>query len=47
MQTKGGLVLRDKGTPQGGEISPILANLFLHYVFDAWLRREMPSVSLF
>ncbi|WP_375331612.1 group II intron reverse transcriptase/maturase [Candidatus Tisiphia endosymbiont of Temnostethus pusillus] len=41
----GNIIMRDKGTPQGGVISPILANLFLHYVFDAWVRREMPSVA--
>ena len=33
-----------QGTPQGGVVSPILANLFLHYTFDAWVRREMPHV---
>jgi len=33
---------REKGTPQGGVISPLLANLFLHYVFDAWMRRNCP-----
>ena len=43
-QTDGSLVARDKGTPQGGVVSPILANLFLHYAFDAWVRREMPMV---
>ncbi len=40
----GELVLRDVGTPQGGVVSPLLANLFLHYAFDAWVRRTMPSV---
>lgn len=33
----GTLVKRDQGTPQGGVISPLLANLFLHYAFDRWL----------
>jgi RNA-directed DNA polymerase len=31
---------RDKGTPQGGVISPVLANLFLHYCFDIWMQRN-------
>ena len=35
---------RDKGTPQGGVISPLLANLFLHYAFDEWMKRNCPSV---
>ena len=35
---------RTKGTPQGGVISPLLANLFLHYEFDLWMRRTFPSV---
>jgi retron-type reverse transcriptase len=32
------------GTPQGGVISPLLANLFLHYAFDWWMQRTFPSV---
>jgi group II intron reverse transcriptase/maturase len=35
---------RTKGTPQGGVISPLLANLFLHYAFDVWMQRHYPSV---
>jgi RNA-directed DNA polymerase len=34
---------RTKGTPQGGVISPLLANLFLHYVFDKWMERNYPK----
>jgi RNA-directed DNA polymerase len=37
-------VERTKGTPQGGVISPLLANLFLHYVFDKWMERNYPQV---
>jgi len=40
----GTLQSRTSGTPQGGVISPLLANLFLHYTFDAWMRRNYPSV---
>jgi RNA-directed DNA polymerase len=40
----GNLVTREKGTPQGAPISPTLANLFLHYALDMWMRREFPSV---
>jgi RNA-directed DNA polymerase len=35
---------RNRGTPQGSAVSPVLANLFLHYAFDAWMAREFPSV---
>ena len=35
---------RDRGTPQGSAISPVLANLFLHYAFDAWMARNFPDV---
>lgn len=40
----GMLVERDRGTPQGSAISPLLANLFLHYAFDAWMAREFPKI---
>ena len=40
----GTLVERTKGTPQGGVVSPVLANLFLHYVFDVWMTRTFPGV---
>jgi group II intron reverse transcriptase/maturase len=36
----GGVVPRTAGTPQGGVISPLLANLFLHYAFDVWMSRN-------
>ena len=39
----GTLVRRDKGTPQGGVASPLLANLFLHYAFDEWMKRNYPT----
>jgi len=37
-------VLRERGTPQGGVISPLLANLFLHYAFDVWIGPRFPGV---
>jgi len=45
MQTTDGQILeRDKGTPQGGVVSPLLANLFLHYAFDLWVTRHLPGI---
>lgn len=40
----GSLLARFCGTPQGSAISPILANLFMHYAFDVWLNRAFPTV---
>lgn len=37
------VVPRTRGTPQGGVVSPILMNLFMHYTFDSWMKREYPS----
>lgn len=41
----GTLVERSRGTPQGSAISPVLANLYLHYAFDVFLAREFPTVE--
>jgi RNA-directed DNA polymerase len=41
----GTLAGRTKGTPQGGPLSPLIANIFLHYGFDLWMTREFPGVQ--
>ncbi len=43
-QPDGTLVTRDRGTPQGSAISPLLANVFMHYAFDAWMTRAFPGI---
>lgn len=40
----GTVIHPERGTPQGGVISPLLANLFLHYVFDEWIVRTFPHI---
>ena len=44
MQEDGVIVERRRGTPQGGVVSPILANIFLHYAFDLWMARTHPDL---
>jgi RNA-directed DNA polymerase len=44
-QPNGTLQERDRGTPQGSAVSPVLANLVLHYAFDMFLEREFPTVT--
>jgi RNA-directed DNA polymerase len=44
MKKDGEMIERSRGTPQGGVISPILSNLFLHYAFDLWMTRAHPEL---
>ena len=44
MERDGHRIERNRGTPQGGVISPILSNLFLHYTFDLWMKRAHPDL---
>jgi group II intron reverse transcriptase/maturase len=43
VDSAGNTIERTSGTPQGGVISPILANLFLHYAFDRWISTSSPE----
>jgi RNA-directed DNA polymerase len=43
-RSDGTVVSRDRGSPQGAAISPLLANLFMHLAFDEWMAREFPDV---
>ena len=43
-EADGALLSKEKGTPQGAVVSPLLANLFLHYAFDMWMWRNHPSI---
>lgn len=45
VQTEEGKIKEStRGTPQGGVVSPLLANLFLHYAFDMWVNKQFPNV---
>jgi len=44
MEREGNRIERNRGTPQGGVVSPILSNLFLHYTFDLWMKRTHPDL---
>ena len=44
LREDGTLIGRTRGTPQGGVVSPVLANLFLHYTFDLWMARAFPHL---
>ncbi len=45
MMPDGSMESRGKGTPQGGVISPLLANMFLHLAFDNWMLENFPQIG--
>lgn len=44
-QEDGTLLERESGSPQGSAISPLLANIFMHYAFDLWMARKHPGIQ--
>jgi RNA-directed DNA polymerase len=44
MELTGELTGRNKGTPQGGVVSPLVANIFLHHAFDVWMTEKFPAI---